>query len=251
MPMRMRFSENLRKFSLSKGSYSQVARDLGLNRQQFADYISGKSLPNEQIIKNILKYFNLDISDLFQKKNRGENIDESHAEFRLMPIIKKFLKNRENDITFIPSGMYYIYFKIDRENKYFLKSVMAVESLNGISAFRRISRERASDKIGGMRRQGVTSGVIFSSKGKVVIIGVDTINNYDISILVGDGVNSKEIIVSGWALVSAPYEYQLKPFAISPIAKCLTLREALVDAHIVSAESDSIPHQIREKLFSF
>ena len=52
--------ENLRKLSRSRGSVSQLSRELGINRTQFNRYLSGESFPRPDVLQRICSYFEVD-----------------------------------------------------------------------------------------------------------------------------------------------------------------------------------------------
>lgn len=51
------FAENLRLLCSRKGSISDICRKIGINRQQFNKYLSGKHMPSSENIRVIASYF--------------------------------------------------------------------------------------------------------------------------------------------------------------------------------------------------
>ncbi len=62
------FGERLRELSDLRGPYSKIARDLGINRQQFARYLNGTSRPRDAIVRKRAEYFQVDPGVFFQDK---------------------------------------------------------------------------------------------------------------------------------------------------------------------------------------
>lgn len=62
------FGRRLRELSSDRASYSQIARELGINRQQFARYLNGSSMPRDALLRKIAEYFSVDPGDLFQSQ---------------------------------------------------------------------------------------------------------------------------------------------------------------------------------------
>ncbi|WP_121063619.1 helix-turn-helix domain-containing protein [Chachezhania antarctica] len=52
--------ENLRRLSQSRGSISQLSRELGINRTQFNRYLSGESFPRPDVLQRICNFFEVD-----------------------------------------------------------------------------------------------------------------------------------------------------------------------------------------------
>lgn len=62
------FGDRLRELSDGRGTYSQIARDLGINRQQFARYLNGSSRPRDALIRKMALYFGVDEGLFFQNQ---------------------------------------------------------------------------------------------------------------------------------------------------------------------------------------
>lgn len=61
------FGDRLRELSSKRGSYSEVARDLGINRQQFARYLNGTSRPRDALVRKMAEYFQVESGAFFQE----------------------------------------------------------------------------------------------------------------------------------------------------------------------------------------
>ncbi|MEL6886201.1 MAG: helix-turn-helix transcriptional regulator [Pseudomonadota bacterium] len=62
------FGHRLRELSDAKGSYSQIARELGINRQQFARYLNGSSRPRDALVLKMAEYFDVEVSTFFRSQ---------------------------------------------------------------------------------------------------------------------------------------------------------------------------------------
>lgn len=62
---RSHFSNSLRRLCEERSSINQVCKDLGINRQQFAKYLSGQNLPSLFVAQRIIDYFKASPDDLF------------------------------------------------------------------------------------------------------------------------------------------------------------------------------------------
>lgn len=60
-----RFAENLRALCSYVRSVSHVCRQLGLNRQQFARYLNGETLPSHYNLRKICDYFGVEEAEIF------------------------------------------------------------------------------------------------------------------------------------------------------------------------------------------
>lgn len=62
---RTNFSKTLKALCETKGSINRVCLELGINRQQFAKYLSGSTLPSIYVVQRIADYFEVDASIFF------------------------------------------------------------------------------------------------------------------------------------------------------------------------------------------
>ncbi len=58
------FTANLRLLCSEKSSVSQICREIGINRQQFNSYLSGRSRPSNHNFLKICRYFGVSATDL-------------------------------------------------------------------------------------------------------------------------------------------------------------------------------------------
>ncbi|MDE2578242.1 MAG: helix-turn-helix transcriptional regulator [Hyphomicrobiales bacterium] len=62
------FAKTLKELSSSNGSINRVCADLKINRQQFAKYLSGATLPSVYILQRVIDYFDVDPKIFFIRK---------------------------------------------------------------------------------------------------------------------------------------------------------------------------------------
>ena len=63
--MSSNFSDNLRTLCAEHGSVAQICRAIGINRQQFNRYLSGKSMPSAHNLRRIARHFSIPEAELF------------------------------------------------------------------------------------------------------------------------------------------------------------------------------------------
>lgn len=72
------FADNLRLLCSYCHSVSDVCRKLSINRQQFARYLSGESLPSDRNVRKICDFFGVEEAEIYL----------SHKEFRTLIVVK-------------------------------------------------------------------------------------------------------------------------------------------------------------------
>lgn len=90
------FAENLRLLCDREGSVSQVCSRIGINRQQFNKYLSGRHMPSTRNIRLIANHFGLTTSILFVEPEQFHalvdgNYFETFERLHLLPQVTNFL----------------------------------------------------------------------------------------------------------------------------------------------------------------
>lgn len=68
--LKAQLTKSLRELCAKRGSINVVCRDLNINRQQFAKYLSGTNLPSTFVIQRLALYFAVDPSIFFTDSHR-------------------------------------------------------------------------------------------------------------------------------------------------------------------------------------
>lgn len=74
---RTQFTGALRMLCEKRGSVNAVCRELGINRQQFAKYLSGTNLPSAYVIQRLILYFAVDPNVFFLRGRRRHRFGPS------------------------------------------------------------------------------------------------------------------------------------------------------------------------------
>lgn len=229
MSIRAIFSNNLRRLSSTQKSHAHVARQLGLNRQQFNGYITGKNLPNERVIDNICAYFQVDVGSLFREANPESDFKniESLTDRQRKFIDRLISDEKSSSRQALQDGLYYVYFSVSGDPEMVACSLMAVKREGGLTTFRRITRLGGAS--GGLRprTRGVHAGIVILRDGLAFFVGLDTINSSVPTIMVGRPSASSEIIYAGQANLVTDAGFALVKFLISAVPKRTKLWKAM------------------------
>ena len=90
------FAANLRHICDQRGSISQICRKIGINRQQFNKYLSGRHLPSSANVRTIADHFGLSPDVLFSPSDEFRslidgNFFDTFSRLRAEPHVLKFL----------------------------------------------------------------------------------------------------------------------------------------------------------------
>jgi transcriptional regulator with XRE-family HTH domain len=219
--MRSIFAGNLRRLSSREKSHAHVARELGLNRQQFNSYVTGKNLPNERVIDNICAYFQVDVGTLFREAN--PETDFQNIEL-LTDRQRKFIERvvsteRTSTQPALTDGLYYIYFSVPEDPNLVACSLLAIRREGGLTTFRRITRLGGAAGAFHPRGRGVHSGIVLFREGRAFFIGVDLRKNTPPTFLVGRTVAFSGMIYAGQAEVTVDSGFSKVSFYVIAVSK--------------------------------
>lgn len=102
--LRSVFGNNLRQLVRSRGSISELARELGLNRTQMNRFLNGASFPRPDVLQRICTVFGVDARVLLEPLCHGQ----FHEPVLTGPILGNFIGPSlgEVDEETFPSGLY-------------------------------------------------------------------------------------------------------------------------------------------------
>lgn len=210
-------------------SHAHVARELGLNRQQFNGYITGKNLPNERVIDNICAYFQVDVGALFREADPETDFTNLDA---LADRQKKYLDRiiaieKSSHRHGLTDGLYYVYFSVPRDRELVACSLLAVKREGGLTTFRRITRLGGISDGRRPKTRSIHSGVVLYRENYAFLIGLDTIDNGGPTILVASPMTSSEILYSGQGHVATGSDFDIVQFYITASPKRTKIWKAM------------------------
>jgi transcriptional regulator with XRE-family HTH domain len=252
MSLRSLFAQNLRQLSATKRSHAHVARALGINRQQFNNYITGKNLPNETVVDKICKYFKVDAAYMFRSDSRDqfdkkiEKLSLSHKNI-IGNLIELEINSKKKAFS---DGLYYIYFGLNNSQKSIVCSLMATRFEKSICVFRRITRIRRRGDLSSPTVRGVHYGFATVRDGRISLIGFDVFENFTASLLTGVPVVSANILYGGTAMISTGVEFVQAPFAIVAVESGYTIKDAIKNVKVYPLESTKLDSSITNYLLN-
>jgi transcriptional regulator with XRE-family HTH domain len=250
MSLRSLFAQNLRQLSATKRSHAHVARALGINRQQFNNYITGKNLPNETVVDKICKYFNVDAAYMFRQETNNLFDDKilglptSHR--RVIGKIANFEINNKNRA--LSDGLYYVYFLNSDTDSSIVCSLLAIKREGGISVFRRVTRIPRKSGPSSPFLSGFHYGFVTSVHNKVSLLGFDVLEDYSFSLLNGVSIVSSEILYGGIGLITNGANTRSIPFVIVSVKSGYTVKQALKGAKVYPIKSAELDLSVAEYL---
>lgn len=181
------FAENLRTECQRFQSIAFVCRGIGINRQQFNKYLSGKSLPNQRTLSRICTFLQVDDECLFASKKSVQRFGTEQS--RLMAALQPLTTCDRGPLldvnTHMPDGYYVAYFPNQTSNDVLTRSAVKLTTRSGSSSFIRHTflREPRQAEKSPIYGRGKHSGVVLATTTSVVFIGRNVMSPYNFSMM--------------------------------------------------------------------
>lgn len=167
----MIFSRRLRELCKQRASISQVAADLGVNRQQFARYLNGQTLPRQQSIDEIARYFSIEPGELFAS-DRASDSCNAHDPTGLMALTSLFQQAELDPISDrdLAPGFYAEVKRSHIENGKTLCTLVWIYKKNGAYLYKQKVTGRLWNDAENFSTQIVHDGVFIKKGGNLILI---------------------------------------------------------------------------------
>lgn len=175
--MRSNFARNLQVLCSRVKSVSELCRELELNRQQFARYLSGASKPSPYNLGRIADYFHITVSDFDLPHHRFLELQEAAnngSERNHASLVSKVLDTATGSLEELKSfaGYYFVYLQSPSEPEKLLKSLVHLD----IEGKRLISKweEAFTRTEDGSSQTSRYEGVVRCLNGYLFIVDIET-----------------------------------------------------------------------------
>ena len=154
------FSQNLRLLCSRERSTSELCREIGMNRQQFAKYLSGASLPSAHNLRRICAHFHIDERELFSPhKDFRARYGVGARDPRKLPWLALF-QAFPGDRTALRRylGLYYSHYISPSWPGTVMRALVLIHEREGFVMSRTV--ERAVDPKRGVRQRSKYEGLV-------------------------------------------------------------------------------------------
>ena len=172
---RNQFANRLSELCKTKPSASAVARDLEINRQQFARYLNGESVPRQSIVRKIANYFDVDPGALFSNKpiqEQESNENTSENTFRAAMALYNDARMQQITDTDLEPGMYWQYKTLLRQPEKALKTLVSVTKDGSVYRYKRRSSVVYNELVNSTVKNTI-NGVFMKQNGYLLLIDVE------------------------------------------------------------------------------
>lgn len=147
MVMANDFSSNLRSLCADRGSFAQVCREIGMNRQQFNRYLNGHGMPSVHNLHRIARHFNVRDEDLMLSHDEFlARYSETRTEHDIGPasvLVDTFRDQARKMRSFL--GSYHVHFYTPSWPGQIMRSALWLREQDGFVVSRSYERGTSSD----------------------------------------------------------------------------------------------------------
>lgn len=239
------FASRLRNLCRTRGSVSATARLLNINRQQFAKYLSGSTLPSAPTLRKICQFFNVAESDLLNGPKRPEP-ERPSLPRGLEPVVKLFEETKRNTIVVqqeLKPGLYFNYFAVGGDPGLLLRALTEVKVSHGILTFRRFNRV-LNPQSAGVVALGKHHGYVIPSQHEFAFIGQNQLAPRQLSHLVLERAEVMSGVRFGLALTRSTASSIAVRTALETIDSAISRKQALKRLGLLRVSDRSIPASI-------
>lgn len=195
------FAENLRQLCSGRESISQVCRDLGINRQQFGKYLSGKLGASEQTLETISTYFGVSKVDLLYAPLGARSEDSTSEEAVRMQARQMQAILAASDPVRLRPGLYFCLYSTGDFPDHFVRSVVSMRRADGLMFFTRwFTTYPLTGRSKNFNQR--TDGIVLQHGDQTTLIGQDIARKYSPSMMRFAPIDTHQAILTGITIVS-------------------------------------------------
>ncbi|MGH1542775.1 MAG: helix-turn-helix domain-containing protein [Arenicella sp.] len=253
------YAKNLRLLCDEYGTISGVCRDLGINRQQFNKYLSGKILPSNHNQRRIEKFFNIDTTLLFLSHDdflihlTTAAPQSSHSNGQAA-FFEKMVSALPNDIEKLRRylGYYYLWFYSIGFKGHIVKALVSVYEQDGVVYTKTI--EHLSE----MNGEVVDSytfkytGTVFYLSGRIFILEYEMLTKTTVNLAILNSSYRSKITTLHGITMGVSSAATREPAACRVeweyLGKEIDIREALKSCQLYKPDSEFVDPQLKSRI---
>lgn len=204
---------NLRQLCEQQPSIASVCRALGINRQQFNNYLSARNLPNETVVRQLCEFFQIEPYELFlppSQRRYDRQLLDAIASFAERSLGKQY----PNDELPVP-GSYFVYFEAPFEPTALVRSYMQTGYVGQVLTFTRVTSVpvNATNELG--RAFNRHEGFVYTEGDDIHWSGYNVRGRARPSLLVGRRIRTPPVLYAGIGLIDTGNRTETAGFAVT------------------------------------
>jgi transcriptional regulator with XRE-family HTH domain len=244
---------NIRQLCERHGSIADVCRRVGINRQQFNKYLSGRVLPNPISMRKLCEFFAVSEKDLFLEPEAfKQTASRHHGILSCLPDKHRALLNdmTKGASAGISEGLYYTYYPWLHDPTKTLRGLLAIRKRGDILTFKRFIRFTTPDHDNRHRLQGKHDGVVFDRQGTLFLVALDGRKQGGLSLMTfGRSATGQTGVLVGLAMVQTSWGDPIASrVTLTSVPANMTARQALGQCGLFDLHCNDIDSVTRETI---
>ena len=205
---------NLRRLCAGEPSIASVCRALGINRQQFNNYLSARNLPNETVVRKVCEFFKVEPYELFLPADHAPREPERNGPVR--KFVDEIVSASDAGGALPEVGSYFVYFEAAFDPSALMRSYMEISDALGFLTFSRITKIPINEARA--RRTTLWSrhdGLVRSEGQHVHWSGYNIRATARPSLLIGRALRTPPILYAGVGLIDTGNGMEQAGFAVT------------------------------------
>lgn len=242
MKVREVFSRNLNMLCSAYGNNSEIARQLGITRQQLAKHLQAESLPTERTLARMSRFFGVEETDLVNPDFRA---DTSSREYRYAQAITAALTS--TDPPDLPEGRFDLYFSYPNEPDAMLRALVLTRHVEGTVEFRRITSFYQRDRADWRFFRGDHRGIAVQAADAIYLCGINRLPTYEPSIVALKKQATSVPLYRGHSMVMN-VDGGTVAAAVMTLCPASSLRDALRRPRTMAINDVDVPPVVRQEM---
>lgn len=249
------FSKNLTISCASQRSVSQVCREIGINRPQFARYLKGDSLPSANNLLKIANFFQMAEADFFLPEELFRaRFERQRRQLRDDPreVVLSAFRNQDAKLG-DRAGLYHSYYISPSWGYGVVCSVIQVSIEQGFAVTRGILRSQSRPKRAAQKTR--YHGVMSAARGHLFVVEKSSIGAGILCETIFDTKHQPDYAdprsLRGMTMsVSWRADERIftSPIVWDPVDDRVGLRQAMRKCGVYASDSDQLPDRVRRYL---
>ncbi|OIQ42387.1 MAG: hypothetical protein BM560_08190 [Roseobacter sp. MedPE-SWde] len=252
--MNKNFSKNLRSLCANHGSFAQICREIGINRQQFNRYVTGAGMPSAHNLRRIGTRFGLsdmdlmlDHEDFLARHTRVASPSKPKTD-PTSKLVGLFQDQAKILRRFL--GFYHVHFRTPAWPDQLVRSLIWLREQDGFVTTH--AYERIINKDGSIRQCSRYSGLVTIRSNRIYLVEHVISGDSALSETVLFYPHRQQVNILKGRFLGVAARPRLSPYS-SPviwkrISSRVTAREALQATGVFSLKSDLIEPKIRNHI---
>lgn len=252
--MACNIAANIRQLCERHGSIAEACRGIGINRQQFNKYLSGRRLPGAATMRKLCEFFAISEKDLFlepeafkRATGRGNPAAAPCLPGKLGPLLCEMA---EGAVDCISQGLYYAYYPWLRDATKTLRSLLVIRQRGGVLVFKRFTRIVFPGDNSKYCPRSKHDGLVFERQGTIFLAALEGRAPGGVSLMTfGRPAAGQTGVFVGLALVMTAWGDPIASrVTLEHLPSHASLRQALGRCGVIDLHSNDIDSVTRETI---